>query len=112
MSPLHVPAVSAFARVAAHGQHGVPVPHRHSILDGAARTTPVHTLPYAPSATPSAWPSQLALLESIGSHLRRVIGAAPVADPHKPYLSTWVDQVDTTHNTDIIQRPWSALRRV
>ena len=48
MSPLYVPAASAFARVAAHCQHGVPVPHRHSILDGATRATPVLTLPYAP----------------------------------------------------------------
>ena len=101
MSPLYAPAASAFARVAAHCQHGVPVPHRHSILDGATRATPVLTLPYAPSAIPSAWPSQLALLESIGTHLRRVINAVPVADPNKAYLSTWVDQVDTSHNADI-----------
>ena len=101
MSPLYVPAASAFARVAAHCQHGVPVPHRHSILDGATRATPVLTLPYAPSAIPSAWPSQLALLESIDTHLRRVINAVSATNPHKPYLSTWVDQVDTSHNADI-----------
>ena len=101
MSPLYAPAASAFARVAAHCQHGVSVPHRQAILGGATQATPVLTLPYAPSATPSAWPSQHALLESIGTHLRRVINAVPVANPYKPYLSTWAGQVDTTHNADI-----------
>ena len=70
LSPLYVPAASAFARIAAHCQHGVPVPHRHSILDGATQAAPVLTLPYAHSAVPSAWPSQLALLERIDTHLR------------------------------------------
>ena len=88
MSPLYVPAASAFARIAAHCQHGVPVPHRQFILDGATQATPVLTLPYAPSATPAAWPSHLALLESIDTHLRRVVNAAPVVNPHKSYLST------------------------
>ena len=101
LSPLYIPAASAFARIAAHCQNGVPVPHRHSISDGATQATPVLTLPYAPSAVPSAWPSQLALLESIDTHLRRAINAVPVSDPNKAYLSTWVDQVDTTHNADI-----------
>ena len=79
----------------------MPVPHRHSILDGATQATPVLTLPYAPSAVPSAWPSQLALLESTDTHLRRAINAVPVSDPNKAYLSTWVDQVDTSYNADI-----------
>ena len=57
----------------------------------------------APSAVPSAWPSQLALLECIDTHLRRATNAVPVpvSDPNKAYLSTWVDQVDTSHNADI-----------
>ena len=31
-----------------------------------------------------------------------MINSVPVANPHKPYLSSWVDQVDTTHNADIL----------
>ena len=103
MSPLYAPAASAFARIVAHCQHGAPVPHRHSIPDGATQAIPVLTLPYAPSATPSAWPSQLALPGSIDTHVRRrVINAVHSTNPHhKSYLSTWVDQVDTTANADI-----------
>ena len=100
LSPLYVPVASTLARIAAHSQRGIPVPHR-TVPDGAVSATPVLTLPYSPSSLPSAWPNQLHLLECIDLHLRRVLNSVPADHPHRAYLRSWVDQVDSSHNADI-----------
>lgn len=102
-SPLYVPMASAFARVAAHCQRGIPAitTTPADIPDGARRATPLLSLPYMPRAFPAAWPQQLHLLECYDTHLRRALNAASRSCPHRGYLASWVDQVDTTPNADI-----------
>ena len=45
---------------------------------------------------------QLQLFETVDSHLRRVmLGSASQLHQHRDYLRTWIDQIDTTLNTDV-----------
>ena len=101
MSPLYVPLAPALARIAAHCQGGLPTAHAIPVSDGARPSTPIVSLPYSPNTSPSAWPDQLRLLEMYDAQLRRALDAVPSTHPHKMYLTTWIDQVDTAPNADI-----------
>ena len=71
------------------------------VKDGVLSACPVLQLPIPPSANAAAWPTQLQFLETVDSHLRRVLGLALQPCQHRDYLCMWTDQVDTTLNADV-----------
>ena len=101
-SDIDLPLSSAFSRVSSHAQRGMPIA-LCDVKDGALSARPLLQLPISPSENAAAWPLQLQFLqvETIDSHLRRVLGSASQPARHRDYLRTWIDQVDTTPNADV-----------
>ena len=99
-SDIYLPLSSAFSRVSSHAQRGMPIA-LCDVKDGALSARPLLQLPISPSANAAAWPLQLQFLETVDSHLRRVLGSASQPARYRDYLRTWIDQVDTTPNADV-----------
>ena len=99
-SGIYLPLASVILRLSSHAQRGMPIA-LCGVKDGALSACPVLQLPILPSANTSAWPMWLQFLETVDSHLRRVLGSASQPHRHRDYLRTWIDQVDTTPKADV-----------